>query len=222
MASMVLLWIVVLVFGALLFALARQVGVILERVTPVGALMTSASLRVGDPAPGVQLKTLDGAELEIGGARTNPDSLRSQLLLFVGPKCPICKSLLPAARSIAKRESAWMDLVLASDGGTEQAHRRYVARHKLEAVPYVVSEHLGRTYGVARLPYAVLINEHRRIASFGMVNSREHIESLVEAKQQGVSSLQEFLAQQVPAEDAEPALAKSAQEASNTSSHSRD
>ena len=39
LASMVLLWIVVLVFGVLLFALARQVGVILERVTPVLSLI---------------------------------------------------------------------------------------------------------------------------------------------------------------------------------------
>lgn len=194
LASMVLLWIVVLVFGVLLFALARQVGVILERVSPVGALMSNAALSVGQPAPALQLMTLDGRELEVGGAGTGPNGSRSRLLLFVGPKCPICKALLPAARSIARSESGWMDLVLASDGGTEDAHRRYVARHKLEAIPYVVSQALGRSYGVARLPYAVLIDERGRIASFGMVNSREHLESLVEAKQRGVKSLQDFLA----------------------------
>lgn len=194
LASMVLLWIVLLVFGVLLFALARQVGVILERVSPVGALMTSQSLRAGDRAPALLLKTLDGSELEVGAAESRSESGRSQLLLFVGPRCPVCKSLLPAARSIARRESGWMDLVLASDGGAEDAHRDYVGRHRLEAIPYVVSEALGRTYGVARLPYAVLIDERGRLASFGMVNSREHLESLVEAKERGVSSLQDYLA----------------------------
>ena len=142
LASMVLLWVVVLVFGVLLFALARQVGVILERVSPVGALMTNASLRVGNLAPRLQLKTLDGADLEVGGAGTNPETPRSQLLLFVGPKCPVCKALLSAARSIAKRESAWMELVLASDGGTEEAHRKYIAKHKLDAIPCTGSRHM--------------------------------------------------------------------------------
>lgn len=195
LASMVLLWIVVLVFGVLLFALARQVGVILERVSPVGALMTSRSLKAGNAAPALLLKTLDGRELEVGEAETGGRNGRSQLLLFVGPKCPVCKSLLPAARSIARHESDWMDLVLASDGGPEDAHREYVRRHGLGDIPYVVSETLGRTYGVARLPYAVLIGEDGRLASFGMVNSREHLESLVEAKERGVSSLQDYLAE---------------------------
>ncbi len=204
MASMVLLWVVVLVLGVLLFALARQVGVILERVSPVGALMTSASLQVGAPAPPLRLRTLDGKPLELGAAAGNPENARALLLLFVGPKCPVCKSLLPAARSMARREAARMQLVLASDGGSEEAHRRYVSRHRLEGIPYVVSELLGRAYGVAKLPYAVLIDENQRIASFGMVNSREHLESLLEAKDKGVGSLQQFLAGQPKAESPPP------------------
>ncbi len=163
-ASMVLLWVVVLVLGVLLFALARQVGVILERVSPVGALMTNASLQVGAPAPILQLQTLDGQRLELGGKPARSNNARASLLLFVGPKCPVCKSLLPAVRSVARSEAASMELVLASAGGSEDAHRRYVARHKLEGIPYVVSEVLGRAYGVAKLPYAVLIDENQRSA----------------------------------------------------------
>lgn len=212
LASMVFLWVVVLAFGVLLFALARQVGVILERVSPVGALMTSELLRAGGPAPRMQLKTLDGAKIEIGSTGTNAEAPHSRLLLFVGPKCPICRTLLPAAKSIAKRESAWMRLVLASDGGTEEAHRKYRAKHRLEDIPYVVSEHLGRAYGVAKLPYAVLIDDRQRIVSFGMVNSREHLESLVEAKQSGFSSLQDFLQQDAEAEDSGLALENEAAE----------
>ena len=203
MASMALLWIIVLVFGVLLFALARQVGVILERVSPVGALMTNPSLKAGDAAPPLRVRALDGRELAVGDADGRPGRGRSQLLLFVGPKCPVCKSLLPAARSIARRESAWMELVLASDGGSEEAHRRYVRQHGLDTIPYVVSEVLGRLYGVAKLPYAVLVDEGGRIASFGMVNSREHLESLVEAKQRGVTSLQDYLADAEMAPEAE-------------------
>ena len=219
MASMILLWVVVLIFGVLLFALARQVGVILERVSPVGALMSNASLRVGQPAPALTLTTLDGNELAVGVSGTESGASRSMLLLFVGPKCPVCKALLPAARSIAKRESGWMDLVLASDGGTEDAHRRYVARHKLNAIPYVISQSLGRSYGVAKLPHAVLIDERGQIASFGMVNSREHLESLVEAKQRGVKSLQDFLAVRASEDGEQPRAPQAAARSNGRDSH---
>ena len=63
----------------------------------------------------------------------------------------------------------------------------------LQAFPYVVSEILGKTYGVSKLPYAVLIDEQGKIASMGIVNSREHLESLFEAKEHKVASIQEYM-----------------------------
>jgi len=58
-----------------------------------------------------------------------------------------------------------------------------------------VSEHLGRSYGVAKLPYAVLIDEAGKLSSTGLVNTREHLESLFIAKETGISSIQQFLSQ---------------------------
>ena len=49
---------------------------------------------------------------------------------------------------------------------------------------------------MAKLPFAVLIDEQGKVASLGLVNSREHLESLFEAKERGVASLQDYLAQQ--------------------------
>ena len=57
----------------------------------------------------------------------------------------------------------------------------------------MVSELLGKTYGVAKLPYAVLIDEENKIASMGIVNSREHLESLFEAKERKVASIQDYM-----------------------------
>ena len=45
------LWVVVLVLAVAVLALARQVGVLSQRVSPVGALMADRGLRPGDPAP---------------------------------------------------------------------------------------------------------------------------------------------------------------------------
>ena len=68
--------------------------------------------------------------------------------------------------------------------------------HNLESQQYVISEVLGRTYGVGKLPYAVLIDEQGKIASMGIVNSREHLESLFEAKEHQVASIQEYMSKQ--------------------------
>ena len=69
-----------------------------------------------------------------------------------------------------------------------------VMEQDLAGIPFVLSEALGRSFGVAKLPYAVLLDEAGRVAALGLVNTREHLESLFEAKERGVASLQEFLA----------------------------
>jgi len=46
--------------------------------------------------------------------------------------------------------------------------------------------------------YAVLIDEAGKLASTGLVNTREHLESLFVAKETGVSSIQQFLGQVGP------------------------
>ncbi|MBT8445538.1 MAG: hypothetical protein KJO38_00240, partial [Gammaproteobacteria bacterium] len=105
-----------------------------------------------------------------------------------------CKTLLPMVKSAASSESDWLDVVFASDG-EDEAHREYVREHDLAGYRYVSSEILGKTYGVSKLPYAVLIDEQEKLASLGIVNSREHLESLFESKERGVASIQDYMAQ---------------------------
>lgn len=189
MTSQILLWIAVIVLATVVAALARQVGILHERIAPAGALTLHQKVNVGDVASPMALTTIDGQSLTIGGKR----KARSQLLFFVAPDCPVCKSLLPVLKSSARAESGWLDVVLASDGN-EPAQRRMIMDQGLAGIPFVLSEALGRAFGVAKLPYAVLIDESGKVASLGLVNSREHLESLFEAKERGVASIQEFLA----------------------------
>lgn len=190
LVSQILLWVAVIVLTVLCLALARQVGVLHERIAPAGALSMNEKLKVGSKAPLVPVKTIDGDSYKIGQPLT---SGRSTLLFFLSPDCPICKKLLPTVRSVLSREGDWLDGILASDGGLEAIHRDIRKSHKMDSTPYVLSEELGRAYSVAKLPYAVLIDDDGLIASMGMVNSREHIESLFEAKERGVASIQEFM-----------------------------
>ncbi len=188
--SNVLLWFLMIVAFVMVLALSRQVGVLYERVAPAGALMMNETLKTGMEAPRIEVQDLNGEKFSVGGISGNG---KSQLLFFLSPNCPVCKTLLPALKSAAKSEQAWLDLTLASDG-KESEHRQYIVDHDLSSYRYVSSELLGRSYSVAKLPYAVLIDERGKIASMGVINSREHIESLFESKESGVFSIQEFLA----------------------------
>jgi len=94
-------------------------------------------------------------------------------------------------KSSRSDERAWMDVILASDGDdTEQ--RQFVAAQGLQGIPYLVSSALGLAYQVSRLPFAALLDERGILRARGLVNSREHLESLFEAKRLGVASLQEY------------------------------
>jgi len=186
--SNVVLWVLVLVLAAVLLAVVRQLGVLHERIAPAGALMLNRGLKVGEPAPVVSVSDLQGARHELGAARADG---RSTLLLFVSPTCPVCKTLLPAVLSSRKDERGWLDVILASDGELAE-QREFVRRQRLELVPYVVSAALGLAYQVGRLPFAALLDEQGIVRARGLVNSREHLESLFEAKRLGVASLQEY------------------------------
>ena len=81
------LWFVVIALGIVVFALTRQVGILFERVAPMGALMTDAGPRVGEAAPGFTLTSLTGGDT-VNVGRSNG---RSMLLFFLSPCCSVCK-----------------------------------------------------------------------------------------------------------------------------------
>ena len=177
-----------LVLAVLLFGLARQVGVLHERVAPMGAMTSDQGPSVGDPAPVLAALTLTGAPVTIGGPSL---AGRNRLLLFVSPSCPICKKLLPIARSVAGAEH--LDVLLVGDGDlTEQ--RAMIREFGLEAIPYVNSPQIGMAFQVGKLPYAILIDAGGVLRAKGLVNSREHLESLVIAEETGFGTIQAYLA----------------------------
>lgn len=185
--AVVVLWILVIALVVAVFALARQIGVLYERVAPMGALMMDEGPKVGDLAPVFNLTTLSGARVQVGAAGSH-----STLVFFVSPTCPVCKKLIPVLRSSAKVESAWLRVVLASDGD-EAKQRAFYEKAELADFPYVLSADLGMAFKVGKLPFAVLIDEQGRVRAKGLINSREQLESLFTAKDLGVESIQEYL-----------------------------
>jgi methylamine dehydrogenase accessory protein MauD len=181
--STVLLWLAVGVLALLVLALARQVGVLHERVAPLGALMLDQGPKVGERAPIFEVKDLFGRPTRLGGLRERP-----LLLLFVSSTCPVCKKILPIALRLAREEN--LDLALIGDEREEDLRR---LAQGLAEVQVLNAPEVGQVYKVGKIPYAVLIDPEGVIRAKGLVNNREHLESLMEAYRLGMASIQDYL-----------------------------
>jgi methylamine dehydrogenase accessory protein MauD len=186
--SQVVLWISVLGLSAVVLALIRQIGVLHERIAPMGALTIDHGPAVGSASPAFDLIDIRGRPLSIG--RPAADA-KSTLLMFVSPACPVCKKLLPVVKSIAKSQAS-LKLVFASDGDRAE-QERFIHAQRIEDYPFVLSTELGMAFHVGKLPYVVLIDEQGTVRAKGLVNTREHLESILQAGQMGVASIQEYL-----------------------------
>lgn len=193
--SNVVLWIAVIGLGVLTLALARQIGLLHERSAPLGAMVTDHGPEVGDEAPEFEVDDFSGRSIQIGGERQGK---ADNLLVFLSPSCPMCNKLLPTCRELARKEK--LDIVVISDG-EEAEHRRFLEKHRIQDdLPYVVSAEIGMHFKVGRVPYAVLIDNTGVIRAKGLVNTREHLESLIEARDMNYASLQDYLEDAPPEE----------------------
>jgi methylamine dehydrogenase accessory protein MauD len=186
--SMFVLWCVVIVLVIVVVALARQVGILHERVAPAGALMPTNGPKVGELTEAKTYAGLDGNAVTVGGAN---GAGAATLVLWVSPTCPVCKSLVPTAVSLSEYER--LQVIFASDGDDLAGHRTYVDSLGIDRYPYLVSQALGMSYAVSKLPFAVLIGADGTLKSKGLVNTREHLESLVESMDSGIATLQDYL-----------------------------
>jgi methylamine dehydrogenase accessory protein MauD len=86
-----------------------------------------------------------------------------------------------------------MQLIFASDGDDLKQHKAYMKDLKINSDPYVLSQALGMSFEVSKLPFAVLIAGDGTLKSKGLVNTREHMESLIESMDTGIATVQEYI-----------------------------
>ncbi|WP_271103112.1 methylamine dehydrogenase accessory protein MauD [Pseudomonas tohonis] len=188
--SGLLSWLMNLGLILAVLALARQVGLLHERIQPVGALSLGKAIQAGEAAPRFTLPSLTGGSVSLGGRNAQG---QSTLLFFLSESCPVCKTLLPVLASLRQQERARLRVVLASDGAAD-VHQAFIAAQRLQAFPYVLSREVGLAYQISKLPYGVLIDASGSVVTHGLINTREHLESLLEAQELGFASIQAFRA----------------------------
>lgn len=187
--SQVILWLVVLVLAAVSLLLARQVGRLHERIAPLGALMIDQGLQVGKTVPVVEVNDFEGHSLRIG---SSAGSGKAVLLTFVSPHCPACKKLIPAIKSFARAEGDHLEILFVSDGSRED-NELFIRDECLKNFRFILSPQIGMMYQVGKLPYAILIDQNGVLRAKGLVNTREHLESLIVAHEIGHASVQSYL-----------------------------
>jgi methylamine dehydrogenase accessory protein MauD len=193
MMTMILLWSlwgVVIILAFTVLALARQVGVLHERVAPAGALLNGAGPGVGEASPRLEVHALAGNAITVGASLA---AGRAMLMLFVSNSCPICKKLIPVAQDFTKAER--LDVLYVGDAELADQNK-LIEQFGIDAKRFVNGPEIGLAYRVDKLPYAVLLDNTGTISAKGLVNSREHLESLIIAKESGFATLQSYLTAQ--------------------------
>lgn len=187
--SNVLLWLGLIGVVVVMLGLIRQIGLLHERSAPMGALITDHGPDIGDAAPTFDISDYRGAPVKIGGAAADG---RGTLLMFTSPTCPVCDKLFPLIKSIARAEK--LSVLMISDGAPEE-HERFLGKHEMGDIRYVISTQVGMAFQVGKIPYAVLLDSQGVIRAKGLTNTREHLESLIEADKSGFASIQQYLGQ---------------------------
>ncbi|RMF13839.1 MAG: hypothetical protein D6757_07375 [Alphaproteobacteria bacterium] len=195
MISTIVLWCAVVALAFVVLALMRQIGALHDRIRPVGALSLSGGLKPGQAVPPVVVHDVAQHPVSVSG---EAEDGRARLLVFTAPNCPVCAELKETLAAIARQERDWLAVIQVSDGPLAEHEAAARASHE-QGIPYVLSRNLGLLLEVGRLPYAALIDAQGVLKAKGLVNSREHLESLFEAHERAQASLQDWLAARLAA-----------------------
>lgn len=156
-----------------------------QEIAPVGALTNSRGPQPGDACPTQPFATLDGQAMPLAGGAA------PRLLLFVSATCPISRKVIPIARSFCVREG--LELVLAGDDDAV-VQTRFAQQTATPPAMFINDPALGRALEVDKLPAAFLLDQQGGLIARGLVNNREHLESLLNAWESGFGTVQAYIA----------------------------
>ena len=146
-------FVILLGLAAVVLSLARQVGILHERLSPAGMTRAREGIEPGQVLPAVPLSALSGAPVSFSG--------RATALLFVSADCPICKSVLPAFEE--SLDGSGFDAYWVTDGlpGTDghlPDYAAYASDHRVDEEHLLISQELGLSLGVRQIPALVLLD----------------------------------------------------------------
>jgi methylamine dehydrogenase accessory protein MauD len=181
--SSIILWLAVLLVGFLLLGALRAVDQLrwrleqLEATTP--SRMGRSGLRVGKKAPDFTLPGATGGDLSLQSYAG-----RKLFLVFTQAGCGPCQQIVPELNRL--HDNGKVE-VLAINKGEIEATRKWVAEAHIHfPVAMQPAFTVSKRYEVFATPFAFLIDEQGVIASRGIVNSKQQIGFVLDARRDGV------------------------------------
>lgn len=169
-------FIILIGLAVVVLSLARQVGILHERLSPAGMQQARKEVQPGEKVPVQSLSAISGAAAELTG--------RPVALLFMSAECPICKSVLPAfedAVGASGFEPFWVADGLPGPSGELPDYVRYAAEQRLDEDRLLVSQELGLTLGVRQIPALVLIDADATLVAREVLNGPRQVDTLFAA-----------------------------------------
>lgn len=185
LGAQALLWLVLIAIVCVVIALLGQVRYFYRRIAPLGALAPTMS--AVNHLEAIELETVSGDLISIGGMNSNG---KSQLLLFVSGSCPISRKMISIAVDFTRREK--LELLFCGDDALD-AQKSAISMLGIPEQAFVNEGMIGQRLGVDRVPFAVLLGADGHVVARGLVNSLEHLESLLGVQETGHASLQSFM-----------------------------
>jgi len=183
-----ILWVLVASLCLAVVVLARQIGMILRRVGIPSARMVNFGPKVGDIVPELNAVSLTGQKISLGGTRG-----KKSLLVFVATSCPTCDDLMPSVKRVWKSEKRKVDTIIISLNNDELKNLSFIEKHDLQDIPFVASRELAVQYQVLSPPYGLVIDESNVLRAKGIVNNIDHLESLLNAAEMDVPSIESYM-----------------------------
>jgi len=170
-------FVILIGLAVVVLSLARQVGILHERLSPAGMTRAREGIQVGQVLPEMPLTAISGTSVAFAG--------RGTALLFVSAECPICKSVLPAFESALETsgyEGFWVADGLPGPSGEPPDYGRYATDHHVDEAHLLVSQELGLALDVRQIPALVLLDGDRRLIARETLSGPRQLAGLMAAQ----------------------------------------
>jgi methylamine dehydrogenase accessory protein MauD len=190
--SYIALWVIVVLLCLAVAALTKQISLLYGRLPRTGA-------RTGNVGPEIGKTIKPFVQNDVyGKAVYIPDpNGRQTLIVFISQNCPNCEELAPALQGISKQEKN-LRLILMAFKNDEASNRKYAEERGLSDIQLVASWECGVHFQVLMSPYAILLGGDGTVLSKGLVNNREHLDSILNAADSGYPTIQTMMVEKSP------------------------
>jgi methylamine dehydrogenase accessory protein MauD len=175
-ASYAALWLLVVVLTLCIGGLMRQIGLLQLRLGPEpGVLVTRGGLDRGTKAP--DFSAADAETRQIVENRTFLG--RRAIVVFLSVTCSACIDLIPGLNEVARDYAGEINFLTLCEG-TEAGCAQFRREYGLDVQTLADKDgHIAESFEVPVEPFAYLVDEQGVVLLRGIVNTRQHIESLI-------------------------------------------